>query len=72
MDAPELYTQLYDQAAEEAEAETLGWLASAGFGYQALRAANARRVTWMSRLSAALAILMVAQTLSWLTGLAID
>ena len=72
VDAPELYSELYDQAAEEAEAGTLGWLAGAGFGYQALRAENARRVTWMSRISAALAIVMVVQTLAWLTGLAVD
>jgi hypothetical protein len=43
VDAPELYAELYDQAAEEAEAGTLGWLAGAGFGYQALRAENATR-----------------------------
>ncbi len=72
VDAPELYAELYDQAAEEAEEGTLGWLAAAGYGYQALRAENAGRVTWMSRISAALAFLMVAQTLSWLTGLAVD
>jgi hypothetical protein len=72
VDAPELYAELYEQAAAEAEEETFGWLAAAGYGYQALRVENARRVAWMSRLSATLAILMVAQTLSWLTGLAVD
>ena len=41
VDAPELYSALYDQAADEAEAGTLGWLAAAGYGYQALRAENA-------------------------------
>lgn len=72
VDAPELYAALYRQAADEADDGTLGWLAAAGYGYQALRAENAQRVAWMSRASAALAILMVAQTLGWLTGLAVD
>ena len=72
VDAPDLYAELFDQASEEAEHETLGWLAAAGFGYQALRSENARRVRKMSLLSAALAILMVAQTMSWLLALAVD
>ncbi len=36
VDARDLYDQLYPQAAAEADADTLGWLAAAGFGYQAL------------------------------------
>jgi hypothetical protein len=71
VDAPELYEELYEQAAAEAEAETLGWLASAGYGYQALRARNAAAVLWMSRMSSALGVLMVAQTLAWLIDLAV-
>ena len=51
VDARELYSQLYDEAAAEADGGTLGWLASAGYGYQALRERNAKRVTWMSRIS---------------------
>jgi hypothetical protein len=71
VDAESLYDELYEQATSEADAETLGWLAVAGYSYQALRSENFRRVTWMSRLSAALGILMVAQTLAWLTALAV-
>ena len=37
VDAKQLYDELYEQAAAEAEADTLGWLAAAGYGYQALR-----------------------------------
>jgi hypothetical protein len=42
------YSELYEQAAAEADDGTLGWLAAAGFGYQALRRENTRRVTLMS------------------------
>jgi hypothetical protein len=72
VDARQLYAELYEQAASEAEAGTLGWLAGAGYGYQALREENAPRVQWMSRLSGALGVLMVLQTLAWLAGLAVD
>ena len=71
VDATDLYRELYDQAAAEAEADTLGWLAAAGFGYQKLRAENAPKVQTMSWLSGFLGLLMVAQTLAWLTALAI-
>ena len=47
-------------------------LVAAGYGYQALREENTTRVRWMSRISAALGVLMVLQTLAWLTGLAVD
>lgn len=63
--------ELYEQAALEAPAETLGWLAAAGYGYQELREENASRVRQMSWLSGALGILMVMQTLSWLAALAV-
>jgi hypothetical protein len=69
VDARELYEELYPQAAAEAEAETLGWLAAAGFGYQELRVGNAPKVRWMSGLSAGLGILIVAQTILWLAAL---
>jgi hypothetical protein len=72
VDAQQLYDELYEQAASEADAGTLGWLAAAGYGYQALRKENATRVKWMSRISGALGILMVVQTLAWLAGLAVD
>jgi len=44
IDARELYEDLYQQAADEADADTLGWLASAGYSYQALRKENAPKV----------------------------
>lgn len=72
VDARDLYAALFDQASEEADRETLGWLAAAGFGYQALRSENAPKVRRMSLLSGALAVLMVLQTTSWLCGLAVD
>ena len=72
VDAPQLYDEFYEQAAGEADADTLGWLAGVGFSYQALRKANASRVSWMSRISGALGILMVVQTLAWLAGLAVE
>jgi hypothetical protein len=72
VDARELHSELYEQARTEADAGTLGWLAAAGYGYQALREKNARMVTWMSRISGALGVLMVLQTLAWLAGLAVD
>jgi hypothetical protein len=62
VDPRRLYDELYEAAAAEAEAGTLGWLASAGYGYKALRDANHRRVAWMSRISGALGVLMVLQT----------
>lgn len=71
VDAHSLYDDLYPQAVAEAEAETLGWLASAGYLYQDLRKGNAQRIKLMSRLSGVLAVLMVAQTLAWLAGLAV-
>jgi hypothetical protein len=72
VDARELYDQLYQRAAEEADADTLGWLATAGYLYHDLRAENAASVTRMSQLSAALGILMVVQTLAWLAALAVN
>jgi hypothetical protein len=71
VDARELYDELYEQAAREAPADTLGWLAEAGYGYQALREKNAAKVRRMSRLSGALGVLMVVQTLAWLAALAV-
>jgi hypothetical protein len=72
VDARELYDELYERAAQEAPADTLGWLAEAGYGYQALREKNALKVRRMSWLSGALGTLMVAQTLVWLAALAVD
>jgi hypothetical protein len=71
IDAQDLYEDLYDQAVAEAEDDTLGWLAVAGYSYQALRNENARKVRMMSWLSGALGVLMVVQTLAWLAALAI-
>lgn len=72
IDARELYKDLYEQAVDEAETETLGWLATAGYSYQALREENAAKVRTMSRLSGLLGVLMVVQTLAWLAALAVD
>jgi hypothetical protein len=72
IDARALYGELYDTAAAEAESDTLGWLAGAGFAYQDLREENAPRVRIMSRCSGLLSFLMIAQTLAWLCALALD
>jgi hypothetical protein len=64
VDARELYDELYEQAANEAAEGTLGWLAGAAYGYQGLHDENAKRVRRMSRLSNALGILMVVQTVA--------
>ena len=72
VDARDLYDQLYPQAAAEADADTLGWLAAAGFGYQALCEENAKRVRVMSWLSGTLGVLMIVQTMSWLVALAVE
>lgn len=69
IDAPDFYTELYDEAVAEAETETLGWLVSAPYGYHNLRRANAKRVRIMGRLLTVLGILMVLQTLFWLVAL---
>jgi len=72
IDARVLHAELYAQAAGEAQAGTLAWLAAAGYGYQGLRELNAGRVRWMSRLSGLLGSLMIVQTLGWLIGLAVE
>jgi hypothetical protein len=72
VDARELYDELYEQASAEADTGTLGWLAAAGYGYQALREENARKVRLMSWLSGLVGILMIAQTISWLAALAVE
>jgi hypothetical protein len=71
IDAQDLYVDLYEQAAAEAEGDTLGWLATAGYSYQAIRKENASKLRRMSWLSGALGVLMVAQTLAWLAAPAI-
>jgi hypothetical protein len=72
VDARELYDELYQQALAEADADTLGWLAAAGFGYQKLREENAFKVQRMSWLSGTVGVLMIAQTLAWLAALTVD
>jgi len=69
VDAPDLYAELYDEAADEADAGTLGWLVSAAYGYHNLRRANAKRVRIMGVLLTLLGVLMVLQTLFWLVAL---
>lgn len=72
INARELYDEVYEQASAEAQEDTLGWLAAAGYGYQELREENTAKVRRISRLSGALAALMIVQTLSWLAALAVD
>jgi hypothetical protein len=59
VDAPDLYAELYDEAAAEAENDTLGWLVSAAYGHHNLRRANANRVRIMGALLTLLGVLMV-------------
>jgi len=72
VDAQELYDEFYEQAAGEAEANTLGWLVSVGYGYQAVREENTWKVRRMSWLSGALGVVMIVQTLAWLAALAVN
>lgn len=69
IDAPDLYAELYDKAASEADGDTLGWLVSAAYGYHNLRRANAKRVRIMGGLLTILGVLMVLQTVFWLVAL---
>ncbi|HKG04255.1 MAG TPA: hypothetical protein VKB03_13835 [Conexibacter sp.] len=69
VDPNELYMQLYEQARRTTDADGAEWLVAAALGYQLLRDQNARRVRVMSALSAALAVLMVLQTLAWIAEL---
>lgn len=69
IDAPDLYAELYDKAAAEAENDTLGWLVSAAYGYHNLRRTNANRVKVMGILLTVLGALMVLQTVFWLLAL---
>ncbi len=69
VDARQLYAALYEEAVAEADVNTLGWLASAAYGYQLLRDQNVSRVRIMSALLTFLGILMVLQTLFWLAAL---
>jgi hypothetical protein len=69
IDAPDLYRELYEEATAEADAETLGWLVSAAYGYHNLRSENARRVLIMGILLTVLGALMVLQTVFWLLAL---
>jgi hypothetical protein len=72
MDARDFYDKLRSQAVSERRTDTLDWLAYAGFSYQTLHTLNASRVRRMSALSGALAVLLVVQTLAWLTALMLD
>ncbi len=72
VDADELYDALYARATAEANAGRMGWLAAAGYSYLNLREQNASVVRRMSWLSGALCVLMIVQTLAWLTVLAVS
>ena len=65
--ARELYDEL--DAERALVADSLAWLAAAGFLYQDLRRENTRPVRQMTRISAALGVLMILQTLLWLAAL---
>ncbi len=67
-DARDLYRALQDAPPGPGAAS---YLAGAGFAYQELYTSNVTRTQRMSSLLAVLAILMVAQTLFWLTALVI-
>lgn len=69
IDAPDFYGELYEEAASEAETDTLGWLVSAAYGYHNLRRGNAKRVRIMGGLLTVLGVLMVLQTIFWLVAL---
>jgi hypothetical protein len=69
VDPRRLYDQLYEQARRDVQEGSAEWLLAAALGYEQLRDENARRVDVMSALSAALAVLMVLQTLAWIAEL---
>ncbi len=66
IDARDLYSALRNAPPEPG---TVSYLASAGFAYQELYTNNFARTQRMSSLLGTLAILMVMQTLFWLTAL---
>jgi hypothetical protein len=72
VDARDLYRVHDPDAAREAERGTLRRLAGVAFEYQSIRDEDAARVVRMSRLSAALAVLLIVQTFSWLVPLGLD
>jgi hypothetical protein len=72
VDARNIYWGLGVQAKEEALEGTLGWLAAVGFSYEDLRRQNRQKVLLISRMSAALGIVMVLQTLLWILVLGLD
>lgn len=71
IDARYLYKHLSQRASVEAGTDALGWLASAGYSYQAMCEMNESKVRLLSWLSGSLGILMIAQTLAWLAALAV-
>jgi hypothetical protein len=68
VDTRDLYRELRSASIES---DAHGHLAGAGFAYQKLYTSNMARTRRMSSLLGAMAILMVAQTLFWLTALVI-
>lgn len=69
VDARGLYKRLSEQSGVEADEQSLNWVLAAGAAYQELRSRNARRVRWLSGLSALLSTLIVVQALAWILGL---
>lgn len=68
LDTRDLYRELRSASIES---DAHSHLAGAGFAYQKLYTSNMARTRRMSSLLGAMAILMVAQTLFWLTALLI-
>jgi hypothetical protein len=65
-DARDIYWRLNAQAKKEAAEDTLGWLATVGFTYEEMRRKNMEKVLLISRMSAALGVVMIVQTLLWI------
>lgn len=69
---PEHLLGLRAQGEEEAADGTLGWLVAVGFTYEELRRENMEKVLLISRLSAALGVVTIVQTLLWILVLGLD
>lgn len=65
-DARDIYWRLNAQAKKEAAEDTLGWLATVGFTYEEVRCKDMEKVLVISRMSAALGVVMIVQTLLWI------
>lgn len=57
------------RSADLSDPDDLTWLASVGFSYQRIVDGNVQMVRWMTRLSIALATLVVVHALFWIAAL---